>query len=63
MSKCLQMLRVGHQGKKAKRLTVSAACIVVPSMPTSPSFCPFLFGCSTKARGLTFFARMCALHE
>ena len=43
-------------------LTVSAAWMFVPSMPTSPSFCSFP-GCSAKARGLTFLARMCALHR
>ena len=41
---------------------MSAAWMVVPSMPTSPSFCPFLSNCSANARGVTFFARMCALH-
>ena len=43
-------------------LTVSAAWMLVPSMPTSPSFCSFP-GCSAKARGLTFLARICALHQ
>ena len=44
------------------QLTVSAAWMLVPSMPTSPSFCSFP-GFSAKARGLTFLARMCALHQ
>ena len=37
--------------------------MLVPSMPTSPSFWPCFPGCSVKARGLTFLARMCALHQ
>lgn len=44
-------------------LTASAAWMVVPSMPTSPSFWPFLLGCSTNALGVTFLAKMCALQQ
>ena len=41
--------------------TASGAWMVVPSMPTSPSFSPFLPGATANARALTFFASICAL--
>ena len=45
-----------------KRPTSSGASMVVPSMPTSPAASPFLLGTTLNARGLTFLARIMALH-
>ena len=42
--------------------TSSGASMVVPSMPISPAASPFLLGTTLNARGLTFLARIMALH-
>ena len=36
--------------------------MAVPSMPISPAVSPCLPGTTLKARALTFFAKICALH-